>query len=302
MDMYLPVAEMPVNLLLVLGLGGGVGFLSGMFGVGGGFLMTPLLIVMGIPAAVAVATQAPQILASSVSGVLAQVRRKAVDLQMGWVLVGGGLVGSALGVALFSWLRRLGHIDLFIAICYVLFLGTVAGLMLTESLNALLRSRRPTARRRRLHQHFWAHGWPMKMRFPTSRLYISAFLPLLVGAVGGLMAAILGIGGGFVMIPAMIYIIGMPGSVVVGTSLFQICFVSTATTFLHAYANQTVDILLALLLIAGGVVGAQFGTRAGTHLRGEHLRLILAAMVLAVCGKLAYDLMATPVDPYTVVQ
>ena len=302
MDIYLPVAELPVNLFLVLGLGGGVGFLSGMFGVGGGFLMTPLLILLGIPAAVAVATQAPQILASSVSAVLAQFRRKAVDVQMGWVLTAGGLVGSALGVALFTWLRRLGHIDLFVAVSYVLFLGTVAGLMLTESLGSLLRSRRPTARRRRLHQHFWAHGWPLKMRFPTSRLYISAFLPLLVGAFGGLLAAILGIGGGFVMIPAMIYIIGMPSAVVVGTSLFQICFVSAATTFLHAYANQTVDILLALLMIAGGVVGAQFGTRAGTYLRGEQRRVILAAMVLTVCGKLAWDLVATPVDLYTVVQ
>jgi uncharacterized membrane protein YfcA len=302
MDIYLPVAELPVNLVLVLGLGGAVGFLSGMFGVGGGFLMTPLLIVMGIPAAVAVATQAPQILASSFSAVLAQLRRRAVDTKMGWVLVAGGLVGSAVGVAIFTALRRLGQIDIFVALAYVLFLGTVAALMLTESLNALLRSRRPAARPRRLHQHFWAHGWPLKVRFPTSRLYISALVPLLVGATGGLLAAILGIGGGFVMIPAMIYLIGMPAAVVVGTSLFQICFVTAATTFLHAYANGTVDILLALLLIAGGVVGAQFGTRAGTRLRGEQLRLLLAVMVLAVCGKLAWDLVATPVDPYTVVQ
>jgi uncharacterized membrane protein YfcA len=301
MDIYLPIAELPVNLFLVLGLGGAVGFLSGMFGVGGGFLMTPLLILLGVPAAVAVATQAPQILASSVSGVLAQFRRKAVDVKMGWVLVAGGLVGSFVGVSVFAWLKRLGHIDLFVSAAYVLFLGTVAALMLSESLGTLWRSRRPAAAPRR-RQHNWAHRWPLKVRFPTSRLYISAFLPLAVGAFGGLLAAILGIGGGFVMIPAMIYIIRMPSGVVIGTSLFQICFVSAATTFLHAYENGTVDILLALLLIAGGVVGAQFGTRAGTYLRGEQLRVLLAAMVLLVCGKLAWDLVVAPVDPYTVTQ
>ena len=301
MDIYLPIAELPVNLFLVLGLGGAVGFLSGMFGVGGGFLMTPLLILLGVPAAVAVATQAPQILASSVSGVLAQFRRKAVDVRMGWVLVAGGLVGSFVGVSIFAWLKRLGHVDLFVSTAYVLFLGTVASMMLSESLGTLWRSRRPAAVQRR-RQHIWAHGWPLKVRFPTSRLYISAFLPLAVGAFGGLLAAILGIGGGFVMIPAMIYIIRMPSGVVIGTSLFQICFVAAATTFLHAYENGTVDILLALLLIAGGVVGAQFGTRAGSYLRGEQLRILLAVMVLLVCGKLAWDLVVAPVDPYTVTQ
>jgi hypothetical protein len=302
MDIYLPIAEMPVNLFLMLGLGGLVGFLSGMFGVGGGFLMTPLLILMGIPAAVAVATQSAQILASSVSAVLAHLRRRAVDTKMGWFLVAGGMAGSAAGVALFTWLSRRGQVDLFVALAYVVFLGAIAGMMLAESLRAILSARRPTARRRRLHQHHWAHGWPWKVRFPASRLYISALVPIGVGAFGGLLAAILGIGGGFVMIPAMVYLIGMPGAVVVGTSLFQICFVAAATAFLHAYANQTVDILLALLLIAGGVVGAQFGARAGTRLRGEQLRLLLATMVLAICGRLAWDLVATPVDPYTIVQ
>jgi uncharacterized membrane protein YfcA len=217
------------------------------------------------------------------------------------VLVAGGLVGSFVGVSVFAWLRRLGHIDLFVSAAYVLFLGTVASLMLSESLGTLWRSRRPAAVTRR-RQRLWAHGWPLKVRFPTSRLYISAFLPLAVGAFGGLLAAILGIGGGFVMIPAMIYIIRMPSGVVIGTSLFQICFVSAATTFLHAYENGTVDILLALLLIAGGVVGAQFGTRAGSYLRGEQLRILLAVMVLLVCGKLAWDLVVAPVDPYTVTQ
>jgi uncharacterized membrane protein YfcA len=299
MDIYLPVAEMSVNLFWVLGLGGVIGFLSGLFGVGGGFLMTPTLILMGIPPPVAVGTQAAQILASSVSGVLANIRRKAVDFKMGWVLVAGGLVGSALGVELFAILVRLGQIDLFIALAYVLFLGSVGMLMFGESLGAMLRSRRPALRARRLHQHWWMHGWPLKVRFPESRLYISVLMPILVGFLGGLLAAILGIGGGFVMVPAMIYLIGMPTAVVVGTSLFQICFVAAATAFLHAYNNHSVDILLALLLIAGGVVGAQFGTRFGVRLKAEQTRMLLAALVLLVCAKLAYDLLAPPRDLYS---
>jgi uncharacterized membrane protein YfcA len=300
MDIYLPVAEMSVNLLWLLGLGGVIGFLSGMFGVGGGFLLTPMLILIGIPPAVAVGSQSAQILASSVSGVLAQLRRKAVDFKMGYVLVAGGLVGSALGVALFSLLIRLGQIDLFISLAYVLFLGTVGALMFAESLSSMLRNRRPAVSRRRLHQHWWMHGWPLKMRFPDSRLYISVLMPLLVGAFGGLLAAILGIGGGFVMVPAMIYLIGMPTAVVVGTSLFQICFVAAATGFLQAYQNHSVDILLALLLIAGGVVGAQIGSRFGGRLNAEQTRILLAALVLIVCGKLAYDLVVPPRDPYSI--
>ena len=300
MQIYLPIAEMAVNLFWVLGLGWVIGFLSGLFGVGGGFLMTPTLILMGIPPAVSVGTQAAQILASSVSGVLANVRRKAVDFKMGYVLVAGGLVGSAGGVALFNWLQRLGQIDLFISLAYVLFLGTVGGLMFVESLSAMLRRRRPASRRRRLHRHHWMHGWPLKMRFPTSRLYISAWGPLLIGAFGGVLAAILGIGGGFVMVPAMIYLIGMPTAVVVGTSLFQICFVSAVTGFLHAYHNHSVDILLAILLIAGGVVGAQFGARFGGRLNPEQTRILLAGLVLLICLKLAYDLVVSPADLYSI--
>ena len=299
MDIYLPVAEMSVNLFGVLGLGGVIGFLSGLFGVGGGFLMTPMLIFMGVPSAVAVGTQSVQILASSVSGVLANLRRRAVDLKMGWVLVAGGVVGSVAGVALFRLLMTLGQIDLFVSLAYVLFLGTIGAMMLVESLGALLRSRLPSARRSRLHQHFWMHGWPLKMRFPESRLYISVLMPLAVGAFGGLLAAVLGIGGGFVMIPAMIYLIGMPTAVVVGTSLFQICFVAAITGFLQAYANHSVDILLGLLLIAGGVVGAQFGSRFATRLRAEHTRALLALLVLLVCGKLAWDLVVRPRDLFS---
>lgn len=299
MDIYLPVAEMSVDLFAMLALGGVIGFLSGLFGVGGGFLLTPMLILMGIPPPVAVGSQAAQILASSVSGALAHLRRKAVDFKMGYVLVAGGLVGSVAGVWVFGLLMRLGQIDLFVSLAYVLFLGAVGALMFAESLGAILRSRRPAVRRDRLHRHHWGHGWPFKMRFPQSRLYISVLMPLLVGAFGGLLAAVLGIGGGFVMVPAMIYLIGMPTAVVVGTSLFQICFVSAISGFLHAYNNHTVDILLALLLIAGGVVGAQFGTRFGGRLKAEHTRILLAVLVLLVCGKLGYDLVNPPRDPYS---
>ena len=299
MDLYLPIAERSVDAFLILGLGGGVGFLSGVFGVGGGFLMTPFLILLGMPPAVAVGTQAPQALATSISGALAQFRRRAIDTRMGWVLVLGGALGSTTGVLLFRLIRSLGHIDLFISLSYVLFLGSVGGLMLTESLRTILQSRR-SGRRRRLHRHYWVHGLPWKVRFPESRLYISLLVPMAVGAFGGLLAAILGIGGGFVMIPLMIYLIGMPTAVVVGTSLFQIAFVSAITTLLQATLNQTVDVILALLLISGSVIGAQFGTRAGGRLKGEQLRLLLAALVLLVCGKLAFDLVVTPADPYTV--
>jgi len=302
MDIYLPVAEMSVNLFLLLGLGGAVGFLSGVFGVGGGFLMTPLLIFIGIPPPVAVGTEASQILASSFSGVLAHMRRKTVDFKMGTVLVAGGFIGSGLGIVIFRWLRSVGQIDLVISIAYVLFLGIVGFLMFWESLGSLLRTRRPgsSARRRKLHQHHWLHGLPFKMRFQTSRLYISAIVPVMVGAFVGILAAIMGVGGGFIMVPAMIYLIGMPTSVVVGTSLFQICFVTALTTFLHATTNMTVDIILGLLLIAGGVVGAQFGSRVGAYLRGEQLRILLAIIVLIVCGKLLFDLVVEPDDLYSI--
>ena len=299
MDLYLPIAELSVNFFLLLGLGGGVGFLSGVFGVGGGFLMTPLLIFVGIPATVAVGTQALQILASSISGVLAQMRRQAVDRRMGLVLMAGGLVGTGLGMLLFRLFMRLGYIDTVIALAYVLLLGIVGALMLVEGLSALWRSRggkRPSARS---HQHSRLHRLPFRLRFPKSRLYISALVPAAVGLFVGILSAIMGVGGGFVLIPAMIYLIGMPTGVVVGTSLFQVCFVAAVTVFLHATINQTVDIVLGLVLTAGGVVGAQFGARFGGRLRAEQVRLLLACLVLTVCAMLFYDLVATPTDPYT---
>jgi uncharacterized membrane protein YfcA len=276
--------------------------LSGIFGVGGGFLMTPLLIFIGVPPAVAVGTEANQIVASSVSGVLAHWRRGNVDLKMGIVLLIGGLVGSTFGVWLFSALRSLGQIDLVIRLSYVIFLGTIGLLMLVESARAMRRQSGPNTPLRKLHQHNFLHGLPFKMRFRRSKLYISALLPLLVGFLVGVLASIMGVGGGFVMVPAMIYLLGMPTSVVVGTSLFQIIFVTANATFLQAYVNQTVDVVLALLLLSGAVIGAQFGTKIGANLRGEQLRGLLALMVLGVCLKLAFDLVVTPVDPYTLGQ
>jgi hypothetical protein len=300
MDVYLPIAEMSVNLFLLLGLGGAVGFLSGVFGVGGGFLMTPLLIFIGIPPAVAVATQASQILASSVSGVIAHMRRRNVDLRMGVVLVIGGLGGSVLGVGLFGLLRRLGQIDLAISLAYVLFLGTIGALMLVEAVRAWFRVRLRHDTFTRRHRHLWLHRLPLRVRFHRSRLYISALMPLCVGLVAGILVAIMGIGGGFLLVPAMIYLIGMPAQVVIGTSLFQITFVTAATTLLQAVSHQTVDIILALALIIGGAIGAQFGSSAGDRLRPEQLRILLALIVLGVCGKLGYDLIATPQDLYSI--
>ncbi|MCB2101026.1 MAG: sulfite exporter TauE/SafE family protein [Rhodobacterales bacterium] len=298
MQIYLPIAEISVNIFLILGMGGAVGFLSGLFGVGGGFLMTPLLIFIGIPSPVAVATEANQIVASSVSGVLAHWKRGNVDFRMGLALLAGGVLGSTFGVWLFTFLKSLGQIDLVIKLSYVVFLGIIGTLMFIESLRAILRSRNQTPPARR--HHTWIHGMPFKVRFRKSRLYISALLPIGVGFVVGVLAAIMGVGGGFVMVPAMIYLLGMPTSVVVGTSLFQIIFVTANVTVLQAVNNQTVDVVLALLLLTGGVIGAQFGAKAGAKLKGEQLRILLALMVIGVCMKLGFDLVLTPDDLYSI--
>src|SRR6056297_3581177 len=297
MQIYLPIAEVSVNAFLLLGIGGIVGILSGMFGVGGGFLITPLLFFAGIPPAVAVATSANQIVASSVSGVLAHLKRRTVDFRMGLVLLAGGLVGSAAGVQIFNLLRQAGQVDLVVQLSYVIFLGIIGALMFVEGLNALFKSRsgKPPSRRR----HNWIHALPLKVKFRTSGLYISVIPPLLVGALVGFLAAIMGVGGGFVMVPAMIYLLGMPTKVVVGTSLFQIIFVTAFTTMLHATTNFTVDVALAVLLLVGGVIGAQFGTMIGTKMKAEQLRILLAMMVLVVCGKLALDLLLQPSELYS---
>lgn len=301
MQIYLPIAEVSVNAFLLLGLGGMVGVLSGMFGVGGGFLMTPLLFFIGIPPAVAVATEANQIVASSFSGLLAHLRRKNVDLRMGLVLLVGGLIGAALGVMVFNYLKSLGQVDLLVRLCYVVFLGVVGGLMFIESLRALRKSRKAGGTPARVRkERSWIHALPFKMRFRTSGLYISVIPPVLVGVMVGILAAIMGVGGGFIMVPAMIYILGMPTKVVVGTSLFQIIFVTAFTTLLHATTNFTVDIVLAVLLLVGGVIGAQIGTQIGTRLRAEQLRILLAGLVLLVCGKLGFDLLVQPSELYSI--
>lgn len=301
MQIYLPIAELSVNAFVLLGLGGAVGFLSGMFGVGGGFLMTPLLIFTGIPPAVAVGTEAVQIVATSMSGVLAHWRRKAVDLKMAGVLLIGGAVGSVVGVIIFSALRNEGQIDLFISLAYVVFLGVIGALMMNESLRAIRAQRQGrSVAVRKPGTHGWIHGLPLKVRFRRSRLYISAVPPLLIGLLVGILSAIMGVGGGFIMVPAMIYLLRMPTNVVVGTSLFQIMFVTALASIMHATLNQTVDIVLAMLLLVGGVLGAQLGVRVGHKLRGEQLRALLAAMVLLVCLRLAWDLVATPEDLFTV--
>lgn len=299
MHIYLPIAEVSANAFVLFGLGGLVGILSGMFGVGGGFLMTPLLFFIGIPPAVAVATEANQIVASSFSGVLAHLKRKTVDLKMGTVLLIGGLIGAALGVMIFNYLKSLGQVDLLVKLCYVVFLGVVGSLMFIESLNAIRKSKKAVATPKKRGRS-WVHALPLKMRFRTSGLYISVIPPMMVGLFVGILAAIMGVGGGFVMVPAMIYILGMPTKVVVGTSLFQIIFVTGFTTMLHATTNYTVDIALAVLLLVGGVIGAQIGTRIGVHLKAEQLRILLALMVILVCLKLALDLIIMPSELYSI--
>ena len=302
MQIYLPVAEVSVNIFLLFGLGGTVGILSGMFGVGGGFLMTPMLFFIGIPPVVAVATEANQIVAASISGALAHFQRRAVDLRMGFVLLIGGLFGASTGVAIFNWLKELGHVDLLVQLCYVVFLGIVGSLMFMESLRAIRRARRPDSRPSKRRQRRWIHAMPFKARFRTSGLYISVIPVLLVGTCVGVLSAIMGVGGGFIMVPAMIYLLGMPTKVVVGTSLFQITFVAAFSTMMHATTNQTVDIVLAVLLLVGGVLGAQLGTRIGLRLKAEQLRVLLSALVLAVCGKLLLDLVLTPSEIYSLVR
>lgn len=298
MSFYLPIAEMPANLFVFLAMGGAVGFLAGMFGVGGGFLMTPLLIFAGIPSAVAVGTEAAQILASSVSGAAAQWRRRSIDVKMGTVLLTGGVIGSFIGVQSVKILRQAGQFDFFVSLSYVLFLGIIGVLMLIESTTTIRRARAGVRARR--SGHSWVHGLPLKVRFQRSKLYISSIPPFAIGAFVGFLAAIMGVGGGFILVPAMIYLLRMPTNVAVGTSLFQVVFVTAAITILHATENKTVDFVLALLLMMGGVIGAQFGAAAGERLKGEQLRFLLAGLVLLVCLRMALGLFAAPDDLYSI--
>ncbi len=300
MQIYLPIAELSVSAFLLLGIGGMVGLLSGLFGVGGGFLITPLLFFIGIPPAVAVATGANQVVASSVSGVLAQFKRKAVDVPMGLVLLVGGLIGSALGIWMFNRLSALGQIDLVVQLCYVVFLGAIGILMFQEGLRAIWRSRGGARVLRKRHDHTWFDRWPLKLKFRASGLYISVIPPLAVGFFVGVLAAIMGVGGGFIMVPAMIYLLHMPTKVVIGTSLFQIIFTAAFTTLMHALTNQSVDIVLAMLLIVGGVIGAQIGSQLGARLKAEQLRLLLALLVLGVAFKLSLDIVLEPAELFSV--
>ncbi|MEQ1754079.1 MAG: sulfite exporter TauE/SafE family protein [Micropepsaceae bacterium] len=301
MEIYLPIAEMPVNVFLVIGLGAAVGFLSGMFGVGGGFILTPFLMFWGIPPSVAVATQSTQIVASSVSGVMTHWRKGNVDFKMAGLMLGGGLVGSLAGIQLFNALKAAGQADLFISLAYVIFLGSVGGLMFWESLQAVRHADAASpVKRRAPGSHFWVHGWPLKMRFHRSKLYISAIPPVMLGSLIGLLSVVMGIGGGFILVPAMIYLLRMPTSVVVGTSLFQIIFIGAFTTLLHAVTNHSVDAILAALLISGGVIGAQFGVRYGERLRSDWMRLCLAGLLLMICIRLGVNLVWPPENPFSV--
>nr|WP_280924110.1 MULTISPECIES: sulfite exporter TauE/SafE family protein [unclassified Ciceribacter] len=282
-------------------MGAAVGFLSGMFGVGGGFLITPLLIFYNIPPVVAVATGANQVVASSVSGAITHFRRGTLDVKLGTVLLIGGLAGASVGVVIFSWLRRLGQLDLVISLLYVIFLGTVGALMLMESLNAMRRAaKNQPVSLKRPGQHNWVHRLPFKMRFKKSKIYLSVLPVLALGFAIGILTSVMGVGGGFIMVPAMIYLLRIPTSVVVGTSLFQIIFTTAFTTVMQAATNFSVDIVLAFILMLAGVIGAQYGVRVGQKLRGEQLRALLGLLVLAVGLRLAIELVVTPEDLYSI--
>jgi uncharacterized membrane protein YfcA len=298
--LYLPIAELSVNMFIIFGMGGAVGFLSGLFGVGAGFLLTPLLIFSGIPPVVAVATVTTHIVASSTSAALSYWRRRLIDMKLATVLLIAGIVGSVIGVQVFNILRQLGQLDLIVSLCYVTFLGLVGGLMLTESVRAIINARRGRpAPLRRPGQHIWVHGLPFKMRFKRSRLYVSVIPIAVLGVAIGLLGALLGIGGGFILVPALIYLLRVPTNVVVGTSLVQITGTMAVATVLHAVSSQSVDVILAIILMVGGVIGAQFGARIGQSMRGEQLRALLALVILAVAIRFLTGLVATPVDRYS---
>jgi uncharacterized membrane protein YfcA len=305
-ELYLPIAEMPVGILMVLAMGGAVGFIGGLFGVGGGFLLTPLLIFSGIPPAVAVASVTPQIVASSTSGALAYFRRRQVDFKLAGILVLSGAVGAVAGAQLFAVLGREGQLGIVIAISYTLFLGTIGGLTLNEAVRSILRARAARMRGdvpapvRRGGTHGWVHKLPLKVRLRRSRLYISVLPIIGIGFGISFLGTLLGIGGGFIMVPALIYLLKVPTSVVIGTSLVQIVGVMAVATVMHSVASQTVDAVLAFILMIGGVIGAQMGASMGQSLRGETLRALLGLLVLAVGIRFAVNLVVPPDNPFAI--
>ncbi|MCP4380615.1 MAG: sulfite exporter TauE/SafE family protein [Hyphomicrobiales bacterium] len=300
MQLYLPIAELSVNMFIIFGMGGAVGFLSGLFGVGGGFLLTPLLIFSGIPPVVSVATVATQIVASSSSAALTYWRRRMIDMKLAGVLMAAGAVGTLLGVLVFNALRQLGQLDLIISISYVTFLGVIGALMLRESITAIINARRGRpSPLRRPGRHNWVHGLPFKMRFKRSKLYVSVIPVIALGLGIGFLGALLGIGGGFILVPALIYLLRVPTNVVIGTSLIQIVATMSVATVLHAVSSRSVDVVLALLLMVGGVIGAQFGARMGQNIRGDKLRALLALLVLAVGVRFLVGLVTPPDERYS---
>ena len=299
MELYLPIAEMPVNIFVILGMGGTVGFLSGIFGVGGGFLLTPLLIFYGISPAVAVASVTAQITASSTTGALAYLRTGNLDLKLGTVLFTAGITGSTIGVFVFKQLRALGQLDLIISISYVTFLGAVGTLMVMESVRAIVKARKGITTMRKPGQHNWIHGLPLKMRFKKSKIYVSILPVIAIGGSIGFLGTVLGIGGGFMLVPALIYLLRVPTAVVIGTSLYQILVTMAVATILHATTNHSVDIVLALILMVGGTIGAQFGAQIGQKMKGEQLRALLGILVLMVGLRFAVDLILEPTDHYS---
>ena len=301
MQLYLPIADIPVNIFLILAMGAAVGFVSGMFGIGGGFLMTPLLIFVGIAPAVAVASVASHIAASSFSGAIAYWRRRAIDPALAAVLLIGGTIGTALGVSTFTLLRSLGQLDLTIALSYVVLLTSVGAAMFYEGSHAMLRARRGVVvPARRSGSHGWIHGLPLKMRFKRSKIYLSVIPVVVVGILIGFLGAVMGIGGGFILVPIMIYLLRVPTSTVIGTSMVLTLVTMTFATLLHAATNHLVDAVLALILMVGGVTGAQFGARAGQKIRGEQLRLLLGLLILAVGIRFAIELVIRPEDLFTI--
>lgn len=300
MQVYLPIAELSMNLFFLVGIGGAVGFLSGLFGVGGGFLLTPLLIFSGVPSSVAVASVTGQVVAASTSGALSYYRRGQIDLHMAMYLVLSGVLGAFGGVATFQVLRAAGQLDLVISLGFLILLGFVGTLMLFEAARAIMKRRAGIVVREKLpNQHNWFHGLPWRVRFKKSRLYISVIPVLALGVAIGFVGSLLGIGGGFILVPALVYILRMPGNMVIGTSLLQVVAMMAATTILHAVSSQSVDILLAFCLMVGGTVGAQFGASAGKYLRGEQLRALLAILVLAVAIRFGISLIMAPNDVYS---